>query len=279
MTVFQPDQQLPGNTKLSREALRKRVEQEKEKAQAKARTQLVREAFDTVKETENAIAAIENDKTEEALQALERVTGKLDIILARKPQLALVPINSSVEIVHLVPLDVNLVREMRSEIKNAIANEDLLEARQLLNTLANEVRVTTVNLPLATYPDAMKEAARLIDAGKKDLAKNVLEDALSTLVITEKYLPIPVIYAQALVDEASQVVDKDKDQARSLLAEAREQLKLAEELGYGKRDREYANLEQAIASLDRQVRTGEGVAAAFKTLQDQLSSFFQRISV
>lgn len=64
----------------------------------------------------------------------------------------------------------------------------------------------------------------------------------------------------------------------SLLDDARNQLKLAEELGYGKRDREYALLDDEIKSLKKEIGTGTKVTVAFQNLQDKLSGFFERIS-
>jgi len=38
----------------------------------------------------------------------------------------------------------------------------------LLYSLESEIRARTYNLPLATYPLALQEAARLLDQGKND---------------------------------------------------------------------------------------------------------------
>jgi hypothetical protein len=38
-----------------------------------------------LRETQNALAAIDRNKTDDAIAALERATGKLEIVLARTP--------------------------------------------------------------------------------------------------------------------------------------------------------------------------------------------------
>jgi hypothetical protein len=85
--------------------------------------------------------------------------------------------------------------------------------RDELAKLASELQVTKVELPLATFPEAMKSAAALIDKGKTDEAKVVLYTALNTLVISEErilclYSRAQALIAQAITDDAS---NEDKE--------------------------------------------------------------------
>jgi hypothetical protein len=47
-------------------------------------------------ETKKALKALENKNNDEALKALAVVTGKLDLIVARDPKLALTPVDTEV---------------------------------------------------------------------------------------------------------------------------------------------------------------------------------------
>ena len=223
---------------LSQEKLQDKVEDAKSKIEDNVEDTLVSEAKEAVKETQRAIAAIEDGDKRKALKALESATGKLDLVLARQPELGLVPLESEVDIFALAPSDLDTVEEIRKQIKQAIRKDELVKARELLDNLASELRITTVNLPLATYPAAMKEAAALLDRDNPEAAKGVLQTALSTLFIEEKQSFIPVIKAQVLIDEADSLIQVDghEEIVQSLLAEAQNELKLAEELGYGDRD-------------------------------------------
>ena len=58
--------------------------------------ELVEEAASALEETQAAIYAIDSGNTDEAIDALARATGKLEIILAREPSLALAPVGTSV---------------------------------------------------------------------------------------------------------------------------------------------------------------------------------------
>ncbi|RKX26438.1 MAG: hypothetical protein DRP45_03520 [Candidatus Zixiibacteriota bacterium] len=53
------------------------------------RKELLSEATSAIRETENALRALDDDDSEYAIESLERASGKLSIILARAPEFAL----------------------------------------------------------------------------------------------------------------------------------------------------------------------------------------------
>jgi ribosome-associated translation inhibitor RaiA len=186
------------------------VEKEKQAATAEAERSLDQEAIAALEETQNVIAAIEQGKAQDAIQALERATGKIDILVARYPELAIVPVSTQVTVIDVAPLDLDVIEQTRNHIKSAINAEDYPAARELLNNLMSEIRTTTVNLPLATYPEAMKEAARLLNNGQTEQAKSVLQAALSTLVIAEQSRPLPLVDARTKLIGAVAVAELDQ---------------------------------------------------------------------
>jgi hypothetical protein len=273
-------EKVQSSSNLSQEKLQAKVEQQKSKVEEKVEDTLVSEAQEAVQETQKAIASIEKGNKQDALKALESATGKLDLVLARQPELGFVPLESKVEIISLAPSDLDTVKKIRKEAKQAIRKDELVKARALLDNLASELRITTVNLPLATYPTAMEEAAQLLDRDEFDPAKKILQTALSTLFIEEKQSPLPVIKAQALIDEADSLIQIDghEEIVQSLLAEARKELKFAQELGYENRDQQYALLDDAIKDIKKQITAGDRAEIAFSNLKDKLGGFFERIS-
>ncbi|MFS0514962.1 YfdX family protein [Nostoc sp. UIC 10607] len=264
------------------------IEQERQKATNEAQSSLDQDAIAALKETRNAINAIDQGNTQEALQALERATGKLDILLARYPELALVPVSTQITIIDLAPRDFDLIEPIRDEAKRAVNEEDFPTGRALLHNLVSEIRTSTVNLPLETYPDAMKESARLLHQGRTDEARAVMQLALSTLVVTEQSRPIPLINAltelaaaMALAAQGQDQQNQDqqnRDQVLRLLEDARTQLKLARELGYARRDPEYKELDRAIRDIERQIRAKEKTESPFAKLREKFFSFFNRVS-
>ncbi len=254
----------------------KTTEVEQEQTITELEKRLVREAVNAVEETKQAIAAIEKNDRQTAIRAIEQAVGELDIILARDPDLALLPTDYEVAVVNMALEDKKTIRGVRREIKKAINYGYFSVARRLLNSLKSEICVIVTNLPLASYPDALKQAVRLLDEDKSEAAKEVLELALSTFVIEEEYLPIPLLKAHRLIEDAS--AKSDRDQAMQLLADARTQIKLSQELGYAEADVEYDELKTELRNLEKQLKAGENTHHTFRELKTKLANFFRRIS-
>ena len=231
---------------------------------------LLEEAVSALNETQGAINAIDAGNNQEAIDALARATGKLEIILAREPNLALAPVANSV-IEHDVLATPGDVTALVDRIKDLTDDGRLQEARRLMEGLASEMVIRTSNLPLGTYPDAIKRAAALLDEQKPQEAKLVLLNALSTIVVTETIIPLPIVRAEASVEAARVVAAKnnrtqeDNQAIAAELQKAREQIEMAQALGYATK-KDLDDLQDAIKELERE--TGEGNAA---------DRFFERI--
>jgi len=140
-------------------------------------------------------------------------------------------------------------------------------------------------LPMATYPDAMKLAARFLHEDKNQEAVGVLVQALSTLVIREEVLPLPVLRAEEYIKEALVVINNDKDfkdkqkLLGALVDAADYQLTLAEKMGYGKRDKEYKELHDLIKTLKHQIEKGREKRSrkSLNKLSEKLKNFKERL--
>lgn len=60
------------------------------------------DASAAVAETQKAMSALEKNKKEDALKSLALATGKLELILARDPKLALAPVSLEVQTIDLL---------------------------------------------------------------------------------------------------------------------------------------------------------------------------------
>jgi hypothetical protein len=130
-------------------------------------------------ETHVALKALEEGKSKEALEALARATGKLELLAARDPDLAVAPVDVDV-VTHDLYATPRAIREAREEAGELLEDGKVQEARRLLSGLASEIVIRVTNLPLATYPDAIKEISPLIDRGETEEAKSALRAALNT---------------------------------------------------------------------------------------------------
>ena len=183
---------------------------------------------------------MEKDKKEEALKSLALATGRLELILARDPKLALAPVSLEVQTIDILSRP-DTVKAAVKQAKEYLDDGELQKARPLIATLASEINFHTTNIPLGTYPAAIKAVTPLIDAGKIDEAKAGLRAALNTLVITSEVVPLPKLRAELLLKEALTLAEKkarskeENDRLTRYLKASREQLHLAEILGYAKK--------------------------------------------
>jgi len=152
------------------------------------------------------------------------------------------------------PEDIDAILEIADAVDAAILLDDYPAARALLYGLMSELRVRTYNLPLATYPVALTEAARLLDEKKNDEARMVLMVALSTLVAIDRVTPLPLLLAREAINEAEAQRNTEKDSARELLDTARYELDRAMALGYATQDPEYKALKDEISNLQKQLK-------------------------
>jgi hypothetical protein len=244
------------------------------------RKSLLGDATGAIQDTQAALKYLDESKTKEALAALERATGKLDIILARDPKLELAPAAVGV-VTYDVQGGLDTVKKVRQQAEDLIADGRLQEARRLLKNLASETVISVTNIPLATYPDAIKSAVKLIDQNKKDEAKRVLQTALNTQVVTDTIIPLPVVKAQEALKNAESLAEKknrtkdENDRLKASMDQAREQLEFAQALGYGtKKDFEkmYAQLNE-IRDKTADNKFGTGWFAKIKaSIEDFLKS-------
>ena len=79
--------------KQAEQQARPEVEKERKQAEDEARKTLDQEAITAVSQTQKAVDAIAAGKTDEALAAIEQATGKINILLARNPTNAVIPVD------------------------------------------------------------------------------------------------------------------------------------------------------------------------------------------
>ena len=243
---------------------------------AARRRALIADAAEALDETYAALGLLAKEDHDGAAEALARATGKLEVVLTAEPELALAPVAVDVRTYDVLatPEDVDALRRIAEE---ALDDGRLQEGRRLIEGLASEHVFSVTNLPLATYPDALKQAAALIRDGRPQEAIVTLEAELTSLVVVETIMPLPLIRAELLLDRARPAAEQagrspeEAARVRSLLADAREQLDLARALGYATR-RELDDLYDALEKIE-DTTEGEGSA---RGLFDRLEGLFDR---
>jgi hypothetical protein len=252
----------------------KEVEKVQQDQTAEKRKALFEEATTAIRETKNALKALDEKKAKEALAALERASGKLTIILGREPELALAPADVNV-VTYDILADISAVKALRDEIEDALDDGRVQQARRLIKNLASETVISVTNIPLATYPDAIKKAAKLIDEEKLDEAKKELQLALNTLVVTDTIIPLPVTTAEKYLKEAETLTEKgdrskeENERLAELLKDARTELEFAQALGYGSK-KDFKNLYKQLDQIEDKTKGGKSGKGFFDKIKGYL---------
>lgn len=243
---------------------------------AERRKRIAEEATAAIRETQDALKALDQAKKTEALAALERATGKLELILAREPKLALAPMGVST-VTYNVIANIEAVKAARKEAERLLDDGRLQQARHLIRDLASENVISVTNIPLATYPTAIKTAVKLVDENKIDEAKHVLQSALNTLVVTDTIVPLPVVSAQEVLKNAEQLTEKkdrtaeENTKLKDLLKKARTDLEFAQALGYGT-EKDFEELYDQVSEIEKKTEGGKSGTGFFARAKSSLSS-------
>ena len=245
------------------------------------RNKIIDEAIAAFTETRNALQALEDNNPQAALAALERASGKLNIILARDPSLALAPIDVDVSL-YDVYNTVDAIRNAVLQAQDFLDVGEVQKARRLIRDLASEIVLSVTHLPLDTYPEAVKVITPLIDQGKIEEAKAALETLLNTTVVIDSIIPLPLLRADVLLSRAQQLAEKEgrseeeNNRLAELLNQAREQLEFGEALGYGSKE-DYPKFYAELEEIENKTKGGKAGKGWFGTLRDHLSRFTRSI--
>ncbi|NPA66299.1 MAG: YfdX family protein [Epsilonproteobacteria bacterium] len=245
----------------------------KKDAKSTSQMSVVQEAVEAVILTQKVLVDIAHNDKENAKKDIEKAIGKLEVVLAKKDAPVMLPIDYSVNAVEF-QADVSTIKKTIDAVKDLLDDGKVQAARALLNTLQSEIDISTVNLPLASYPQALKLAASYLHDNKLKEAQDVLEMALSTLVHTTVVIPIPLITAEALIADAQKIAKKDKEQALKHLELAKKELKKAELLGYtSSSDVTYKILDDAIEKVEKEIKGKNKAEKLFEELINKFKSF------
>jgi hypothetical protein len=271
----------PPDPHLSKLKLEEQLSNEIRESLAVASDTMVEEAAAVVAETRNALRYLLANKTAEAQKSIESAIGKAEVVTATKPNMSLVPLDVNVTVYDLVTY-MDVLKKIRDDVEYFIDKGYLQDARQLLLYLRSELTISTSSLPFGTYPDALKEAGRLNKERKPIDAALLLSTALSTIASEERSVPLPLIRAEAMLKEVDSLLGSGNDEEEEIhrwLDNADYQIRFAEALGYGKRDKEFKEFYEAIKSLNKEVTGKSSSSRKSNTdLRNKLDSFKRRIS-
>ncbi len=247
---------------------------ESEKKLAKVTFKEVQEGFESVL---NAIKWIEADKIKEAEDALKVAVKKFDLSLKNNPELKMVPVDSTT-IVYEFAAGEKEIKENVKKAKKLLSDYRVQAAREILIPMKDDIEITTLYIPMDTYPLAIKTALKELQQGKKDAALMTLKAVMNTVVVSKVTIPISLVLAQDLIRKASKTDKNKKDEIEKLLKKAKEELKIAYLLGYtDKHDKEYKDLIAQIENIEKEMKGENKVEKLYSHLKNSFETLFKSI--
>src|SRR3982750_1364638 len=77
------------------------IERQRREAQQEAERTLDKDAIAAIEATQRAIEALDQGNTGDAIPAIEQATGKINVLLARNPNTALISVAASADVIDL----------------------------------------------------------------------------------------------------------------------------------------------------------------------------------
>ena len=269
----------PKSEKKSLESVSGDVKSESQSIVDQNEKNISQESIEAISETRKALKLLDDGKSAEALAALEKVVGKLEILLAKHPDLKSIPIDSHVSVLRTFT-DLETVETTKKEAIRLLKKGDIQLARKLVDPLVSEMQIRTTYIPMGSYPQAIKSIAPLIDSGDIKSARQSLKEALATLVVETEIVPLPPILAKHLLRKAQKLnVDEKKENKQEILdliENARYQLKMAEALGYGDIEKDYETLQQLIDKTEDRVSRNQSGEGIFDEVKEAVSKFTEK---
>jgi len=253
------------------------------KSQAKVQNDLLEKVNKSVSEgfakVMEAGKLIDQGKNKEAITALEAATGKFDIAIAANPELGLTPIDARVHVTEMITTSAT-VKAQVSLANSLLKDSKVQAARSILLPMRDDIETRTIYLPMATYPDAIKLATKMLVDGNKEAALETLNVAFSTLVQKISIIPLSLIRAEAMVIAASELdKEKGKEKAMNLLDAADEQLKIAVALGYTTDNSiAYEDLSKQIKALKKEAKGPNMVEKLYTKLRESFKNLVKESS-
>jgi hypothetical protein len=243
--------------------------------------QLAKEAIDAAIATQTALKALANNQPKDALAALQVASGDLHLLLAREPSLALAPIDIKVQVLE-GPSDLKVIKSLKNQLSGLINDEKFQDARPILESLVDEIRVTVASLPLGSYLATIDQVVPLIQAGNISEAKRELIKALDTVVYEQEITPLSIFRAEDKLIQAFQIEHKEdlskqenKDKISNLVIESNQDINVAEALGYGTK-KDYEPLYNQIETLKKSIGTA-GFEGEWQKIKNALSTFKNKL--
>lgn len=227
-----------------------------------------KEVVEGIQATFRATHLIREGKPDEAKKLLQTASSNFERALKADPKLDLVPLEESLTAYSFTESS-DAIKARLDLSRQLIKANDTQTAIEVLIPLKDELDITVVAIPMKLYPVSTKAALDALNKGDEKAALTALAEGFGTLVSSQIVLPTPLLTAQDLIIEASQLDKSKKEDAQKLLNAAKEELKRATLLGYTKKyDPEYKLLNDSIEKIQKEIKGENKVEKLYDTVNE-----------
>jgi mono/diheme cytochrome c family protein len=220
---------------------------------------------------------LQHNKIDEAKKYLKQATDNFNKALKDNPALDILPLDESIEVYE------NLASAEEIKHTLTLAQEYLIHykldaARVALAPLKDEMDIKTISIPMKVFPLATQNALDALNKGDTQKAMAIMAEGYNIFIIEEAVIPLPLLSAQELIVEASNLDKSKKDEATKLLEVAKNELEKAKVLGYtNSKTPEYKALNDAIDAVKKEIKGKNIVEKLYDDLKNAFTSLVHKI--
>ena len=246
------------------------------KENKKAFNEAPKEIVDALKETSLAMRNLQHKKNDEAKKHLKLATENFNKALKDNPALDILPLDESIEVYE------NLASAQEINHTLTLAQEYLVHynldaARAALAPLKDEMDIKTLSIPMKVFPVATQKALDALNKGDAQKAMAIMAEGYNTFIIEEAVIPLPLLVAQDMILEASNLDKSKKEEATKLLDSAKNELEKAKVLGYTNSSTpEYKALNDAIDAVKKEIKGKNEVVKLYDKLKNTFVSLVHK---
>ncbi len=223
-----------------------------------------------------AMQNLQYKKIDEAKKQLKIATEKFDLALKNDPSLDIVPLDEQFNVFENLS-STKEINHILTVTKDLLVHHKLNEVRRALAPLRDEINIEIVSLPMKIFPIAMKNALKALDKNDSKTAMLIMAKAYNTFLIEDVTIPLPLLKAQDLIADASNLDKSKKDEALEILDDAKEELERANLLGYTtKHSPEYKALINAIDNIEKEIKGENMVEKLYDNLKKDCASLIHK---
>ena len=246
------------------------------KENKKAFKEAPKEIANALKETSLAMQNLQHKKNDEAKKHLKLATENFDKALKNDPALDIIPLDEAIEVYE----NLSSAKEINHTL--TLAQESLIhyhldEARAALAPLKDEMDIKTISIPMKVFPVATQKALDALNKGDAQKAMAIMAEGYNTFIIEEAVIPLPLLAAQDMILEASNLDKNKKVEATKLLDDAQKELEKAKVLGYTNSSTpEYKALNDSIDAVKKEMKGKNEVVKLYDKLKDAFVSLVHK---